>query len=89
MLTLKDCIGLCDLTEDEIDAIAEHEHLPEIVAVKLGQYLVHLPKGVDAIRRMICDDIQEAQSRGDRLHVAKLKLILRWFDHRRAVGRFR
>ena len=32
MITLEDCIGLCGLTEEEVLAIAEHEHLPEIAA---------------------------------------------------------
>ena len=39
MLTLKDCIAFCDLTEDEVKAIAEHERVPEIVAIELGQCL--------------------------------------------------
>jgi len=28
MLTIEDCIGLSELTEEEILAIAEHEHIP-------------------------------------------------------------
>jgi hypothetical protein len=32
VLTFEDCLGLCALDEDEIRAIAEHEHIPEIVA---------------------------------------------------------
>jgi hypothetical protein len=32
MITLEDCIAFCDLTEEEVLAIAEHEHLPEIAA---------------------------------------------------------
>ncbi len=88
MLTLKDCLGFCELTEDEIEAIAEHEHLPEIVAIELGQYLVHLPKGQNAIRQIIRDDIRVAEARGDGSHAAKLKLILRWFDNRCEAGRF-
>jgi hypothetical protein len=39
MITLEDCIGLCGLTEEEVLAIAEHEHLPEIAATALAQYL--------------------------------------------------
>ena len=35
MLTYQDCVGMCELTEDEIRAIAEHEHLPELVALEL------------------------------------------------------
>ncbi len=30
MIPLGDCIGMCGLTEEEILAIAEHEHLPEV-----------------------------------------------------------
>ena len=33
MLTLEDCIGLSELDEEEILAIAEHEHIPEMAAV--------------------------------------------------------
>jgi hypothetical protein len=79
MLTLQDCIDLSDLTEEEIVAIAEHEHLPEIVAAELGSYLVHLPEGRRAIKAIIRDDIAGAQGRGDHLHSAKLKLVLRHF----------
>ena len=31
MLTYEDCIGLCELSEAEIQAISEHEHIPAIV----------------------------------------------------------
>ena len=41
MLTLVDCLDLCDLGREEIEAIAEHEHLPEVIAAELGNYLVH------------------------------------------------
>jgi len=36
MLTLDDCIELSELTEEEILAIAEHEHVPEMVALERG-----------------------------------------------------
>lgn len=85
MLTLEDCIALSDLTEEEIDAIAEHEHLPEIIATELGCYLVRMPDGRRAIREIIRDDIVQARERGDYLHSAKLKLVLRQFiEHCRA-----
>jgi hypothetical protein len=41
MLSFEDCIALSDLTVEKVDAIAEHEHLPEIIAAELGCYLVH------------------------------------------------
>jgi len=30
MITLEDCIEFCGLTKEEVLAIAEHEHVPEI-----------------------------------------------------------
>lgn len=79
MLTLEDCIALSGLTREEIDAIAEHEHLPEMVATELGAYLIQLPEGTGAIKAIIRDDIVRAQVQGDHLHSAKLKLVLRHF----------
>ncbi len=79
MLTLKDCIDLCELTAEEVEAIAEHESIPEIIAAELGNYLIHTDKGVPMIRRIILDDIEKAEKRGDANHVISLKLTLKHF----------
>ncbi len=79
MLTLQDCIELSELTEDEILAIAEHEHIPEMAAVEMGNYLVHTAQGERRIKRMILDDIQHARDHGNLRHAATLKLALRHF----------
>ena len=79
MLTYEDCVGLAELTEEEIEAIAQHEHLPEMIAVELGNYLVHDPDGVPKIKRIILDDIEQARQRGEQQQVARLKLVLRQF----------
>jgi len=79
MLTLEDCIALCDLSEAEVLAIAEHEHIPEIAAAEFGNYLVQTSKGELCIKAMIKDDIAAAAARGDRDHVLALKLVLRDF----------
>ena len=76
MLSLEDCIALSALTEDEVAAIAEHEHLPMMVATELGNYLVQTPDGSRYIRRMIKDDIKAAEARGDLAHSLALKLVL-------------
>jgi len=44
MLTIEDCIGVAGLSE-EVLAIAEHEHIPQIAAIELGNYLVQTPDG--------------------------------------------
>ena len=79
MLTYEDCLGLCELTEDEIRAIAEHEHLPEIVALELGNSLIRGPDGELLVSRMLIEDIRAAQQRGDLVHASKLKRTLRHF----------
>ncbi len=79
MLSYLDCVGLCDLTEAEIDAIAEHEHLPRMVALELGEYLIHSPEGVPMIRKMIVDDIKHARQHGDLERALTLRATLRHF----------
>lgn len=79
MLTWQDCVALCELNEAEIDAIAQHEHIPEMIALELGNYLCHTPDGQPAIRRMILDDIAEARQKGDRERLLVLLGTLRHF----------
>ena len=79
MITLEDCLAFCDLTEEEVLAIAEHEHMPEIIAIAYAQYLAHEDRGLEAIRDMIVDDIRAAQSRRDRDHVRGLLHVLHHF----------
>ena len=64
MITIQDCIELSELTEEEILAIAQHEGIPEMAAVELGNYLVHTAEGEQRIKTMILDDILEAQRGG-------------------------
>ena len=87
MLTLQDCIGLSELTEEEILAIAEHEHIPEMAALELGNYLIQTPSGEKRIKRMIVDDIDAARQAGDHTRVLALKLCLRhYLEHHAKPG---
>ena len=79
MITLEDCIGLCGLSEEEVLAIAEHEHLPEIAATALAQYLLSQEHGSEKVRDMIVDDLRQAQRNGDRQHVLTLLHVLHHF----------
>jgi hypothetical protein len=79
MLSYQDCLAFCDLNEEEIAAIAQHEHIPMIVATELAQYLCHTPQGTPMIKRMILDDIAEAKAAGDDIRYLKLKMVLRHF----------
>lgn len=82
MLTFDDCVALCELTEDEIAAIAEHEHLPMIVAAELGNYLIQGPDGALRVKRIILDDLLTADKAGDKGRALTLKLVLRQFVER-------
>jgi hypothetical protein len=79
MLTLQDCIAMCGLTKEEIEAIAEHEHVPEVIATEIADYLVHTPEGMPVVRRVILDDLREAERRGDRPRVRRVRAMLRHF----------
>jgi hypothetical protein len=79
MITLEDCIGFCGLTEEEVLAIAEHEHLPEIAATALAHYLLSHEHGSEEIRDMIVDDIRQAQLRSGKAHVLTLLHVLHHF----------
>ena len=82
MLTIDDCIGMSDLTEDEIAAVAEHEHLPAMLALELGSHLCRTPAGQARLERMIIDDIGTANQRGNLTHAAKLNNVLDRFRQR-------
>ncbi|MBL8486261.1 MAG: hypothetical protein JNK22_04175 [Rhodocyclaceae bacterium] len=84
-LTLQDCIDMSELSEDEVLAIAEHEGLPEVVALEMGNYMIHEPGGSLRIKRMIEDDIRDARERGDRRHSAALKRVLKHYIDEHAV----
>lgn len=85
MLSLEDCLALCDLTEEEVLAIAHHEHIPEIAAAELGNYLVRTPEGERRIKTIIRDDIAEARACGNRARELALKLLLRDYVQRHAA----
>jgi len=63
MLTLRDCLDMADLTEDEVAAIAQHESIPAIVALELGHKLLGTPEDAQRVRQFIVDDIAAAQAR--------------------------
>jgi hypothetical protein len=86
MITLQDCIDLCGLDPDQVEAIREHERVPEIVATALGNYLLHQPQGSQAIRTMIIEDIHKALDGGRVKHAAELFGALQHFLEKHPEG---
>ena len=87
MISLEDCIGLCGLDEEEVAAISEHEHIPEMAAAALANYLLTQPHGGETIRTMIIDDIHKALDEGRVRHSAELFMALRHFLEHHPEGR--
>ena len=79
MISFEDCVGLCGLTQAEIEAVAEHEHIPEIAAAALASYLLHTKNGPGHIKAMIVGDIRSAVRDGRLQHGAELLMALRHF----------
>lgn len=65
MLSIKDCLDYCDLTEDEIELIAQHEGIPDVAAAQLACGLVQTPEGVLLLTHCMQDLIERATERGE------------------------
>lgn len=78
MLTYDECLAMCDLTQEEVSAIAEHEHVDPIIALALGQYLC-THDGEQKIKKIILEDIEHAESVGNKDHAAVLQRVLEHF----------
>ncbi|MEH6651780.1 MAG: hypothetical protein V7707_17305 [Motiliproteus sp.] len=81
MLTYEDCCDLCEFSQEEIAAIAEHEHLDRIQALATAEYLVNTEGGERMIRRMIIDNIRQARASENVTHENELKQVLLYFLH--------
>ena len=44
MLSMRDCLDYCNLTDDEVALIAEHEDIPDAAAATIACGLVQTPK---------------------------------------------
>ena len=64
MLSLEECLDFSELEYEEIEAIAEHEHVPLIVAAELGFQLARTPAGLRNIQTMLEEVADHAQACG-------------------------
>ncbi len=79
MLCLEDCLDFCELSTDEVEAIAEHEHIPTIVAAEMGCALLKTDDGLARLHVMMLDDIQIALQHGRVTHAHELADTYRKF----------
>ena len=80
MLTAKECLEFSDLTEEEILAIAEHEHIPEVLAAELGSCLLQTDAGAWLIKRFILEDLEQAKAHGRTERITQLNTVLSHFE---------
>ena len=80
MLSLQECIDFSDLSEDEIEAIAEHEHVPEIIAAEIGATLLQTTSGVCLIKLYLLENIEQARVRGHFDKAQRLEALYRRFN---------
>ena len=68
------------LTEEEVAIVAEHEHLPMMVAAELGYTLLKTPKGVFTLRSYIAEVLEHAKLVGDRDKAKDVDRVLTRFN---------
>lgn len=86
MLSLQECLDFSGLSEEEIDAIAEHEHVPEIVAAEIGATLLQTHAGVCLLRLYLAESIEHARCRGQFDKATRLEHLLRRFGEAHPQG---
>lgn len=75
MLSLQDVLDYCDLDKGEIEAVAEHEHIPMTVAAEMGESLLCSPEGVFKLHAMIVENMEHAMECGEYQHVKDLAAV--------------
>jgi len=80
MLSLDDCLEFSNCSHDEIDAIAEHEHVPDVVAAEIGNMLLKSSAGVCLLKLYMIENIEHAYERRQYDKAMQLETLYRRFD---------
>jgi hypothetical protein len=65
MLSMRDCLDYCDLTEEEVELFAQHEHIPCEVAATVACSLVQSDNGVVLMDQCLADMLEDALRVGE------------------------
>jgi hypothetical protein len=79
MLTAQECVDMSELGNEAIRAIAEHEHIPEVVAAELGQELLKATGGIAKIQRILEANLELAVQAGEQDKINDRKRVLEQF----------
>lgn len=86
MLTWDDFLAYCQLSEDEVDAVADYQGVPRIVAAQMAYCMLREPAGQQVFRSILIDDIETARRRGDGATLARYQSVLERFDAARSTA---
>ena len=79
MISKEDIIAMCGLTEEEVAAIAEHEHMPDVAAAAFAKYVLEQEHDPARLKEMIVDDFRVAVRARRFEHAQEIILALRHF----------
>ena len=87
MINPEDILDMTSLSRDEIAAVAEHEHLGQVDAARLSEWLMTHRGGGHRVEQMISDDIRAALHADNLPHARDLDATLKAFlaEHPDAV----
>jgi hypothetical protein len=83
MLTLNDCIAFSGLSDEQLEAIARHEHLSMMLAAEMAEEMVACRSGCARLAAMLIEEAREAARAGDCRRAAQVRHALHEFlaDH--------
>lgn len=83
MLSIRDCLDYCDLTDDEVSLIAEHEDITDAAAATMACGLVQTSAGTLLLTQYMEDLLERAQMEGRADKAALARDVLARFktDH--------
>lgn len=83
MLSIRDCLDYCDLTDDEVSLIAEHEAITDVAAATMACGLVQTSEGTLLLTQYMEDLLERAQIEGRAEQAARARAVLAKFkvDH--------
>lgn len=83
MLSIRDCLDYCDLTEDAVALIAEHEGIPNVSAAQIVCGLVQTREGVLLLTNVMDEVMERAERYGDSEQFARVRSVRARFmsDH--------
>jgi hypothetical protein len=87
MISLDECIGMSGLQEEEVAVVAEHEHVPLMIAAELAQTLLETPKGLYRLHGMFQDRLAVLAAGRDRAKERQIANLYAQFRVRHPVPR--